>query len=55
VQRKNMLASHYSQKLFFENRVGLHYSHFRPFCQISSLKINDLRHKNILRRPESAK
>jgi len=33
VQRKNMMASHYSQKVTFENRVGLHYSHFSVFLQ----------------------
>jgi hypothetical protein len=26
-----MMASHYSQKAFFENRVGLHYSRFSVF------------------------
>jgi hypothetical protein len=28
VQRKNMMARHYSQKTVLENRVGLHYSRF---------------------------
>jgi len=50
-----MLANHYSRKIFFENRVGLHYSRFWCFCEVLALKINDLRHKNILLRPESAK
>src|SRR5690348_13193008 len=27
-QRENMMARHYSQKTFLENRVGLHYSRF---------------------------
>jgi len=50
-----MLASYYSRKIFFENRVGLHYSLFWPFREVLALEINDLRYKNIFLRPESAK
>jgi hypothetical protein len=37
-----MLASHYSQKTFLENRVGLHYSRFWPFCSTALLENQQL-------------
>jgi hypothetical protein len=33
-----MMACHYSQKTSLENRVGLHYSRFWPFCSSALLE-----------------